>query len=88
MGLTQINTSSHLGQSYHVGRNIYIDILQDIVHRYNSSPASVSLLSVGQVRRKLYGKSWARPGRNFKFKLGDQVRISKSRRTFKKDYLP
>ena len=24
MGLTQVNTSSHLGQSYHVGRNIYV----------------------------------------------------------------
>ena len=24
MGLTQVNTSSHLGQSYHVGRNKYI----------------------------------------------------------------
>ena len=23
MGLTQVNTSSHLGQSYQVGRNIY-----------------------------------------------------------------
>ena len=75
---------------------VYIDILQDIVHRYNNSyhrsigraPASVSLLNVGQVRRKLYGKTWTRPGRNFKFKLGDQVHISKSRRTFKKGYLP
>ena len=75
---------------------VYIDILQDIVHGYNNSyhrsigraPASVSLLSVGQVRRKLYGKSWTKPGRNFKFKLGDQVRISKSWRTFKKGYLP
>ena len=26
--------------------------------------------------------------RKFKFKLGDQVRISKSRHTFKKGYLP
>ena len=26
MGLTQVNTSSHLGQSYHVGRNINISI--------------------------------------------------------------
>ena len=75
---------------------VYIDILQDIVHGYNNSyhriigraPASVSLLNVGQVRRKLYDKSWTKPGRNFKFKLGDQVRISKSRRTFKKGYLP
>ena len=42
---------------------IYIDIFQDIVQGYNNSyhrstgraPASVSLLNVGQVRRKLYG---------------------------------
>ena len=75
---------------------VYIDILQDIVHGYNNSyhrsigqsPASVSLLNVGQVRRKLYSNSWTKPGRKFKFKLGDQVRISKSRRTFKKSYLP
>ena len=70
--------------------------MQDIVHGYNNSyhrsigraPASVSLLNVGQVRRKLYGNSWTKPGRKFKFNLGDQVRISKSRRTFKKGYLP
>ena len=52
------------------------------------APASVSLLNVGQVRRKLYGNSWTKPRRELKFKLGDQVRISKSRRTFKKGYLP
>ena len=40
---------------------------------------------MGQVRRKLYGNSWAKPIRDFKFKLGNQVRISKSRRTFKKE---
>ena len=76
--------------------HVYINILQDIVHGYNNSyhrsigraPASVSLLNVGQVRRKLYGNSWTKPGRKFKFKLGDQVRISKSRCTFKKGYLP
>ena len=75
---------------------VYIDILQDIVQGYNNSyhrsigraPASVSLLNVGQVRRKLYGKSWTKPGRKFKFKLGDQVCISKSHCTFRKDYLP
>ena len=76
--------------------HVYIDNLQDIVQRYDSSyhrsigraPASVSLLSVGQVRRKLYEKLWTKPRRELKFKLGDQVRISKSRRTFKKGYLP
>ena len=43
---------------------------------------------MGQVRRKLYGNSWTKPKRELKFKSGDQVRISKSRRTFKKGYLP
>ena len=55
---------------------VYIDILQDIICGYNNSyhqsigraPASVNLLSVGQVRRKLHSKSWTKPGRNFKFK--------------------
>ena len=67
-----------------------------MVRGYNNSyhrsidraPASVSLLNMFQVRRKLYGKSWTKPGRKFKFKLGDQVRISESSRTFKKGYLP
>ena len=75
---------------------VYIDILQDIVQGYNNSyhrsigraPPSVSLLNVGQVRRKLYGKPWTKSRRELKFKLGDQVRISKSRRTLKKGYHP
>ena len=76
---------------------LYINILQDIVQGYNNTyhrsigriPASVSFRhNVGQVKRKLYGNSWTKPRRELKFKLGDQVRISKSRRTFKKGYLP
>ena len=51
------------------------------------APASVSLINVGQVRRKLYRKSWMKPRRELKSKLGDQVRVSKSCRTFKKGYL-
>ena len=43
---------------------------------------------MGQVRRKLYGKLWTKPRKELKFKLGDPVRLSKSRRTFKKGYLP
>ena len=34
------------------------------------------------------GNSWAKPRRELKFKLGDQIHISKSRRIFKKGYLP
>ena len=36
----------------------------------------------------MYGKSWTKPRREFKFKLGDQVRTSKPHRTSKKGYLP
>ena len=62
---------------------VYNDILQDIAHGHNKSYhqsigqalALVSLLNVGQVRRKLYGDSWAKPIRELKFKLGDEVRI-------------
>ena len=63
---------------YFMARNthVYIDILQDIFQGYNNSyhrsigqaPASVSLLNVGQVRRKLYGNSWAKSRRELKFK--------------------
>ena len=39
------------------------------------------------VRQKLCGEESEKPVR-FKFNIGDQVRISKGRRTFKKGYLP
>ena len=75
---------------------VYIKILQDIMQGYNNSyhrsisraPASVGLLSVGQVRRKLWRISWTKQRKELNFKSGDQVRISKSSRTFKKGYLP
>ena len=53
----------------------YIDILQDLVDSYNNThhrsigrtPASVSLLNVGAVRRKLYRKIETKP-KGFEFK--------------------
>ena len=50
------------------------------------APNQVSLLNVGIVRRNLYGNIKFKV--KFKFRAGDQVRISKSRRTFKKGYFP
>ena len=62
----------------------YIDVLQDTVDSYNNmyqrsigrTPAAVSLLNVGQVRRKLYGKIERSKPKRFKFKVGDHVRLS------------
>ena len=72
----------------------YIDVLQDIVDSYNNTyhrsigraPATVSLLNVGQVRRKLYGKIERSKPKHFKFKVGDHVRLSLRKRLFKKGY--
>ena len=72
----------------------YIDVLQDIVDSYNNTyhrsigraPATVSLLNVGQVRRKLYGKIERSKPKCFKFKVGDHVRHSLHKRLFKKGY--
>ena len=48
--------------------------------------AMVSLLNVGQVRRKLYGKIERSKPKCFKFKVGDHVRLSLCKRLFKKRY--
>ena len=81
---------------YFTGANSlhYIDVLQDIVDSYNSTyhrsigraPATVSLLNVGQVSRKLYGKTERSKPKRFKFKVGDHVRLSLCNQLFKKGY--
>ena len=62
---------------YFMAKNtcVYLNILQDIMQGYNNSyhrstdraPASVSLRYFGQVRRKLYGKSWLKLRKEVKF---------------------
>ena len=73
----------------------YLDILQKLVKSYNHSrhrsigmgPVDVNEDNESIVWQKLYGEESDKPVR-FKFNIGDQVRISKARRTFKKGYLP
>ena len=72
----------------------YIDVLQDLVDSYNNTyhrsigraPATVSLLNVGTVRRKLYGGITSTVTKKFKFHVGDHVRLSLRKRLFKKGY--
>jgi hypothetical protein len=73
----------------------YIDIIQRLVKSYKHSrhrgtgmkPADVSKCDEVFVWQKLYEEE---PHKSiyYKFNIGDQVRISKARRTFKKGYLP
>ncbi|CAB4042433.1 uncharacterized transposon-derived, partial [Paramuricea clavata] len=73
----------------------YVDILQKLVKSYNHSrhrsigmrPVDVNEDNESIVWQKRYGEESDKPVR-FKFNIGDQVRIGKARRTFKKGYLP
>ena len=72
----------------------YLDVLQDLLDSYNSShhrsidmaPNHVNVLNQEIVWQTLYGQP--EPPAKQKFFVGDRVRLSKTRRTFWKSYLP
>jgi hypothetical protein len=72
----------------------YVDVLPDMVASYNHTvhrtigipPAEVTWASQTTVSRRLYGRKG--PKKPCKFSPGDRVRLSKTKRTFKKGYLP
>ena len=74
----------------------YIDILPDLVYSYNHSihrsiktqPANVTVENEKNVWHTLYSDHNAEKNVKYKFKIGDQVRISKIKRKFEKGYLP
>ena len=74
----------------------YIDMLPDLVYSYNHTihhsikkkPADVSVDNEKQVWHTLYDDRDEVKHVKYKFNIGDQVRISKIKRTFEKGYLP
>ena len=74
----------------------YIDVLQDLVDSYNKSkhrsiqkkPINVTQKNEREVWHTLYGEREKKEPVKYKFEIGDQVRISKMKRTFEKGYLP
>ena len=75
----------------------YLDVLADLVKSYNNSfhrsirmpPVLVTDFNAQDVWRTLYGKDIGK-WRNvrFRFKVGDQVRLMKIKKTFEKGYMP
>ena len=73
----------------------YVNVLQNLVDGYNRTvhrsigmaPLLVTHKDEMQIRQKLYGTK-IKIAKKYKFKVGDYVRISKAKRTFKKGYLP
>ena len=74
----------------------YIDILPDLVYSYNYSihssiktrPADVTVENEQKVWHTLFDNHNVEKNVKYKFKIGDQVRISKIKRKFEKSYLP
>ena len=74
----------------------YVDMLPDLVYSYNHSvhrsiktkPVDVTAENEKKVLHTLYDDHNVVKNVNYKFKIGDQVRISKMKRTFEKGYLP
>jgi hypothetical protein len=71
----------------------YVDILPELINSYNNTyhrsiktkPSLVNKSNEKEIWYTLYGKEPTRKG--YKFRIGDQVRISKSKRLFDKGYL-
>ena len=72
-----------------------VDVLDDLLHSYNRTrhrtiecaPVEVTKENESTIRERMYGKEVTSKS-SAKFKVGDKVRISKTRRTFDKGYLP
>ena len=73
----------------------FLDILQDVVSTYNRTPHRSIGMAPLDVNEKTQGQVWYRLYADLatdykipELQVGDLVRISKARRTFKKGYLP
>lgn len=74
----------------------YIDVLPQLVRAYNSSyhrsiktsPDGVTSHNEDDVRAILYPATKTRAAQRYRFEVGDKVRISFTRRAFRKGYLP
>jgi hypothetical protein len=72
----------------------YVDVLSEMVASYYHTvhrtigipPAEVTLANQTTVSKRLYGRNG--PKQFSTFSPGDRVRLSKTKRTFKKGYLP
>ena len=72
-----------------VSKNMYIDKLDDIVNEYNNTYHRTIKMKSIEVKNNTYIDSIKDVNdKDPKFKVGDQVRISKYRNIFAKEYTP
>ena len=71
------------------GKNVYYDVLDDAVHKYNSTKHStieMKPIDVGDNNKRVYIDEHNE--KDSRFKVGDRVRISKFKNIFAKGYTP
>ena len=72
-----------------ISKNVYIDILDDIVKKYkNTYHTSIKMKPVDVKDNTFIGFKKEVNDKNLKYKVGDHVRISKYKNIFTKGYMP
>ena len=72
-----------------ISKNVYIDNLDDIVNKYDNTYHSTMEMKSANVKSNTYiDSSKEINDKNPKFKIGDNVRISKYKNVFAKGYTP
>ena len=72
-----------------ISKNVYFDVLDDIVHKYNNSYHSTIKMNPIDVKDNNFTKYIEDSNiKDPKFKIGDHVRISKYKNIFAKGYTP
>ena len=72
------------------GKNVYYDVLDDVVNKYNNTKHStikMKPIDVGDNKRVYIDKRYINE-KDSRFKVGDRVRISKFENIFAKGYTP
>ena len=72
-----------------ISKNMYIDKLNDVVHKYNNTYHSTIKMKPVDLKSNIYiDSSKEINNKDPKFKIGDIVRISKYKNNLAKDYTP
>ena len=72
-----------------ISRNIYFDVLEDILNKYNNTVHKTIKMKPIDVTSDFYaGCNENFNKKNLKFKVGDHVRITKYKNIFDKEFTP
>ena len=70
------------------GKNVYYDVLDDVVNKYNNTKHSTIKMKPIDVKNNKRGYIDEHNEKDSKFKVGDRVRISRYKNIFAKGYTP